>query len=170
MTSQDYVSVRRLLHSDKTHKLTINFDAFPPYNAQSKIPDLRGKKIFKDVLRLLDKRLNEVKVLYILNPTVQGVQDTSEKIMYDTIMSPIYKLNFKKMISLKTVYLIGDDADDIIKMPMEFYSTPTKTVYFYNLNFPDRLKNNLQQQNKTIEIIFGGNGEEKDKVFRIIGL
>ena len=40
MTSQDYVSVRNLLHSDKTHKLTINFDDFPPYST----PDQKDQK------------------------------------------------------------------------------------------------------------------------------
>jgi hypothetical protein len=175
MTSPDYVSVQKALHSDKVCKLTINFDNFPPYNSQTAIPGKKSMKIFKDILRLLDKKLSEVKVLYILNPTVLGQQDTSnKKIMYDTTLCPIYKLNFKKMTALLTVYLVGDDSDDIIEMPFAFYSTPVKAIYCYNLYYPDKLTSEVHKKRKDIKIFSGRlqfpTDKDWDKVAKVLGL
>ena len=168
----DYVSVQETLLSDKTHKLTIDFDNFPPYSVHTKIPDKKEKKLFNNILSLLEKRLHEVKVLYIENPTVLGQQDTSsEKIMYDTTLCSIYKLNFKKMTALETVYLIGNDADDIIEMPYGFYSTPVKTIYCYNLRYPDRLTSAVHKRRKDINVFSDKLHDltDKDKVLKVLG-
>ncbi len=57
-------------------------------------------KYCKKIMKLLDKRLKEVKVLYLLNPT--GLYEKNELAMGDTSKSLIYKVDFKKMTSLKT--------------------------------------------------------------------
>jgi hypothetical protein len=144
-----------------SHKLFI--EIYNDLLTFSYLPDLvrkhpyrkKDRKHDKELIALLDKRLQEVKVLIIQNPTNAYIQDSSNIIKYDTNHASIYKLNFLAMTNLNTVYIIGNDTDDIIDMPAHFYSTSVSTIYCYMIGYPNIFQQNIQKKNKSINVILG---------------
>jgi hypothetical protein len=141
------------------HKLFLSYILTDLRYIDNKTPQTyyakREKRNINKLQKFLDKRLSEVKVLIIMNPTTCCSHDTSMTINYDTLVAPIYKIHFKKMTSLREVYLFGNDSDQIREMPNDFYSTPVTTVYTCNIAIPDRLKKNIQKKRKDIIVING---------------
>lgn len=115
---------------------------------------------YKTNTKLLNSKLNQVKVLYIENPTGLFVKGENQ-LLNDTL--PPYKvnmpaavishLNLKQFTSLSTLYLQGNDSDYITELPLEIYKLPIKTIYISWLSFPEELKNNIKKYRPDIDVI-----------------
>ena len=128
---------------DTAHIFYVNFYSL----TNSPALDKKGRRALSKTLNMLDKKLSEVKVVFILNPTGGLMQET------DTNKCSIFKLHFEKMMSLQAIYIFGDDADSISFMPATFYRTPVKKMYCYNCFHPDRLKKEIIKKGKDIQLI-----------------
>jgi hypothetical protein len=122
---------------------------YPPVDC-----DKRCRGYYAKATALLKERLPKINVLYIENPTVQTGGD-GKTLNYNPDSVLISKIDFSKMISLKELNLIGNDADDIIQMPASFYSSTATKINCYCLNFYERLKETVNAKKPGITIEAG---------------
>src|ERR1051326_7744137 len=149
---------------DSAHIFYIDLDPFPPANPSGNRLDKKSRKLLSRTVDILDKKLGEVKVVYILNPTGGLFQEA------DTNLCSIYKLHFEKMTSLQTIYLIGDDMDNISLMPATFYKTPARKVYCFNCFHPDSLEAEIHKKRKDIEVVSAIIKSPDDKEMKLLRL
>ena len=139
----------------KGHRLSIDLISealnLPYDNNRSKKISKKWKKQIQAYASNVNKRLPEVKVLYILHPSGHFAMDENKPI--DTLNAPIYRIDFTKLTSLETIYLIGDDIDYIADLPYTFYKTPVKTIHCGQIKYFDKLKQNVQSKNKNINVV-----------------
>jgi hypothetical protein len=143
------------LLSSKTRFLFLCPSCIPPKHFSPSLDKNAKERLLKERQEfdsLLNIRLAEVKVLYVVKPTESSGNDSSDMV-FDTTNSRIYLLDFSKMTSLETVYLIGDDLDYIMNMPPSFFHTPAKIIYYTALAYTQILERNIRSKNKNIKLI-----------------
>ena len=141
----------------KGHRLSIDLISeavnLPYDNNMSKKLSKKWKSQIQAYTFNVNKRLPEVKVLYILHPSANGHFNIDENKPIDSLYAPIYRIDFTKLTSLETIYLIGDDTDYIVNLPYTFFKTPVKTIHCGQIAYFDKLKQNVQSKNKNINVV-----------------
>ncbi len=163
---ETYPDITDMIHSlpkTKARRLSIDFTNYTRYLApydpsgNALILSRRSKRLFEKAMECLNNRLPEVKVLYVLNPTGYGAySNVSGEVRIDTLLAPIFKLNFAKLTSLTVIYLVGDDEDYIRDLPAAFYNTPVKTIHCCRLQNYKLLNLNVKRKNASVTMVNDG--------------
>jgi hypothetical protein len=130
------------LRSGKCHHLMVGPEVF--LNDIYTIPK-SSRPYYRKVKKLLSKRMGSFRILIIENPTDQ-LAGRLEDVKYDTTKALIYKIDFSRMRSLKEIMLIGDDTDDILRMPSGFFQTQVNAIHCYCLHFQDVFEKNVRKK------------------------
>jgi len=152
-----YLNQSDSIINHKGHRLSIDLIQVLPIFTFDKGKVKKANKTLKREVQAymsnVNKRLPEVKVLYVLYPSAYEVLNIDETKPIDTLYAPIYRIDFTKLTSLETIYLIGDDIDYIEDLPYTFYKTPVKTIHCGQIKYFDKLKQNVQSKNKNINVL-----------------
>jgi hypothetical protein len=139
-----------------------------PYdNSRTKKASKKFKREVQAYMSNVNKRLPEVKVLYILHPTANGQHNQIGNEPIDSMYAPIYRIDFTKLTSLEVIYIIGDDTDYIVDFPYTFYNTPVKIIHCAQIAYYDKLKQNVQRKNKNINVL-QDTQEEWERYFKLL--
>lgn len=158
-----YDTLDEMLDNSSCHYINLDYVAL--YTKSSKkYHDKKGwvnsygketRKINK-IKQKLESKLQEVKVLYVLNPSYQLLD--GEFYLHDTVIDLklrlINNIHLEKFTSLQTLYIHGNDADPIVYLPDEFYQLSVKKVYMSWLNYPDLLEKAVKAKRPDIEVIY----------------
>ena len=142
----------------KGHRLSIDLiNVLPNFildnSGKAKKVNKRFKREVEAYIANVNKKLSEVKVLYVLHPTANNPFNTKESEPVDSLYATIYRLDFTKLTSLEVVYLVGDDLDYILDFPYAFYKTPVKIIHCAQITYYEKLKQNVLKKNKNIQVL-----------------